>query len=286
MVAQAVGQGTERGRGRRCLESVAFVALLIGIGLAFDMSPQLYVALTAPATILFQLYVVRRPLHEMWVRNGPALKATTIVPWLSALLAIPPAIALITGHYGDSAAVIVWFLCVIAGAVPASYVIRNRAPETMRFVFLCFVTAGLVGTAILSLNLIAEVKDLAARKTDFLDLAGSDLLALVESFVVLFPGYYLLEEVTFRGAIDSYVQRPGEGHGVRSAIFVSVLWGVWHFPVVKGGSPGEVIASMLILQGAVGPLLSYWWRRSGNLLVPAVTHDFLDSFRNAIGFSP
>jgi hypothetical protein len=43
---------------------------------------------------------------------------------------------------------------------------------------------------------------------------------------------------------------------------------------------------MLVLQGLVGPFLSYWWRRSGNLLVPAVTHDWLDSFRNGFAGGP
>jgi hypothetical protein len=55
---------------------------------------------------------------------------------------------------------------------------------------------------------------------------------------------------------------------------------------VGEGSVAEVIASMLVLQGLVGPFLSYWWRRSGNLLVPVVTHDWLNSFRNGFAGGP
>jgi membrane protease YdiL (CAAX protease family) len=104
---------------------------------------------------------------------------------------------------------------------------------------------------------------------------------------VLWPGYYVIEEVLFRGVIDSHVHHEGESKWLLSAIFVSLLWGTWHLPVILEVSPGVsadvVIANMYILQGFVGPFLSYWWRRSGNLLVPAVTHDFLDSLRNAMG---
>jgi membrane protease YdiL (CAAX protease family) len=286
-------QGTEawrdgQSRLRRCLEAIALVGVVIAIGLVFDMGAAAYVAMSFPATVIFQLGVRRRPLPEMWVRDGSALSGTTIIPWLAALLAIPPLIALISGSYGDSAGQIIWFLAVIAGAVPASYVIAQRAPDTLRLIFLCLATGGLVGTLILSLNLIAEFEDLARRKTDFLDVAGADGLALVESFLVLWPGYYMVEEVLFRGSIDSHVHHPGERYGLWSAIFVSFLWGLWHLPVVvgPGESAGDVIADIFILQLAVGPFLSYWWRRSGNLLVPAVTHDWLDSFRNAFVGTP
>lgn len=200
------------------------------------------------------------------------------------LLAIPPLIALTSS---DSAGDIIWSLVVIGGAVPASYVIAQRAPGTVQFIFLCLATGGVVGTLILLISVIGEVDDLAKKKVDFLDVAGSDTLALVETFLVLWPGYYMVEEVLFRGSIDSHVHHPGERHGLWSAIFVSLLWGFWHFPVVVGeGSVAEVIASMLVLQGLVGPFLSYWWRRSGNLLVPAVTHDWLDSFRNGFAGGP
>jgi hypothetical protein len=45
--------------------------------------------------------------------------------------------------------------------------------------------------------------------------------------------------VAFRGAIDSHVRHPGERHGlgstvygIVSAIVVSVLWGLWHLPII------------------------------------------------------
>jgi hypothetical protein len=219
-----------RSRLRRCLEAIAVVAVVIAIGLVFDMGASAYVAMSFPATLIFQLGIRRRALHEMWVRDGPTLSRTTIIPWLAVLLAIPPLIALTSS---DSAGDIIWSLVVIGGAVPASYVIAQRAPGTVRFIFLCLATGGVVGTLILLISVIGEVDDLAKKKVDFLDVAGSDTLALVETFLVLWPGYYMVEEVLFRGSIDSHVHHPGKRHGLWSAIFVSLLWGFGTFKLLS-----------------------------------------------------
>ena len=103
----------------------------------------------------------------------------------------------------------------------------------------------------------------------------------------------MMEEVAFRGAIDSHVRHPGERHGVGStvygivsAIVVSVLWGLWHYPIVPHASIIQVVTTLLLLQVAVGPFLSLFWRRSGNLMVPGFVHALLDSIRNALGSVP
>ena len=55
------------------------------------------------------------------------------------------------------------------------------------------------------------------------------------------------------------MQHPGEGNGVSStiygitsAIFVSVLWGLWHHPIV----PLATILQLLVTHVAMGPFLS------------------------------
>src|SRR4028118_2395721 len=45
----------------------------------------------------------------------------------------------------------------------------------------------------------------------------------------------------------------------------------------------QVVATLLLLQVAVGPFLSLFWRRSGNLMVPGFVHATVDSVRNALG---
>jgi hypothetical protein len=267
-------------------EAIALVGVLIAIGVVLDMAVATYVALSFPAAVLFQLYVRRRALHEMWVRRGPALSRRSVIPWLAGVFALPPLIALIAGYISDAPSEIIWTLVVALGCVPASYVIKQRTRDTLHFVILCLATGGVIGVILLSLNGIADVvEELASAEHRFFEGAERDALTLVLNFAILWPGYYVVEEVLFRGVVDSHVHHQGERHGIISAIFVSLLWGSWHLPVILAVAPeapvGEVLASMFVLQGLVGPFLSHWWRRSGNLLVPAVTHDLLDSFRNA-----
>ncbi len=118
---------------------------------------------------------------------------------------------------------------------------------------------------------------------------GPAALVWIEWLLLYIPVVFMMEEVAFRGAIDSHVRHPGESHGVRStvygiasAIVVSVLWGLWHIPVVPHTSVIEVV-SILPLEVAMGPFLSLFWRRSGNLMVPGFVHATVDSLRNALG---
>jgi membrane protease YdiL (CAAX protease family) len=84
----------------------------------------------------------------------------------------------------------------------------------------------------------------------------------------------MVEEVAFRGALDSHVRHPGEGggstiraYGVVSAFFISVLWGLWHYPIL----PQVPIWQLLPAQVAMARS-SLFWRRSGNLMVPGFAH--------------
>jgi len=88
--------------------------------------------------------------------------------------------------------------------------------------------------------------------------------------------------VTFRGALDSHVHHPGEPHEILSAVCVSALRGLWHYPIAPSGTLLATIGQLLLLHVPVGVFLSVYWRRSGNLLVPGSTHAFMDAVRNAI----
>ena len=122
---------------------------------------------------------------------------------------------------------------------------------------------------------------------------GPAALVGLEWLLLYIPVVFVMEEVAFRGAIDSHVRHPGESHGVRSTLYgiasafvVSVLWGLWHYPITPHASVIEGVAEVLPLQVAVGPFLSFFWRRSGNLMVPGFVHATIDSVRNALGSAP
>jgi membrane protease YdiL (CAAX protease family) len=99
----------------------------------------------------------------------------------------------------------------------------------------------------------------------------------------------VLEEVAFRGSIDSEVYEPTDQREDRaswiSAIFVSLLWGLWHLPIVPKAEAvplAGVMLSLAAIHTAVGVPLSIWCRRSGTLLMPAAAHTFIDAYRDPV----
>jgi membrane protease YdiL (CAAX protease family) len=99
-----------------------------------------------------------------------------------------------------------------------------------------------------------------------------------------------VEEVAFRGALDSHVFRPqsdGQASGLPwlSAIFVSALWGIWHLPTAPVSSVSAfaaMIPVVIIIHTLVGVPLSFCWRASGTLVLPAAAHALVDAYRNTI----
>jgi membrane protease YdiL (CAAX protease family) len=151
---------------------------------------------------------------------------------------------------------------------------------------LCLVTAGLLGVLLVVGPSMIAARYGASAVHPTGGRLGLAALFGIESLLLYIPALFVMEEVAFRGAIDSHVHHSGERHGVASAIFVSVLWGLWHYPVIPHATVIQTVAQMLLLQVAVGPFLSIYWRKSGNLMVPAFVHATIDSVRNALGHVP
>jgi hypothetical protein len=84
-----------RARTQRVAEGAAFVVVWVAIGLIFDLGDSInrqsiYLLIGIPLTIVFQLFVRRRPLNELWVRNGPKVETRTVfVPLVIVLLIVP-----------------------------------------------------------------------------------------------------------------------------------------------------------------------------------------------------
>ncbi len=71
------------------------------------------------------------------------------------------------------------------------------------------------------------VKLAAADRGEPMPLVG------LRHFLLFFPVCFVLEEVTFRGMLDSHLHRPGESLRFTSALLGSILWGLWHLPIVR-----------------------------------------------------
>ena len=266
-------------RPRRLVEITLFVAVWVAIGELLDMNPNVYLVFGVPLTIAFQLYVARRPLHEMWVRHAPAFQLSQRDLMVAGALAIVPVISLVS-NVSDSKGVpfYLWDLVTIAAAVPCAWALRQFVPRTRRYLLLCLATAGVIG--------IFWMVGLEFLDDAFFHRSGNepsfDLFVFVQYMLLYLPSLFLLEEVVFRGVLDSHVQREGEHHGLLTAIYVSVLWGLWHFPI-RGG---ESVIALILVMGTTGIFLSIYWRKSGNLGVSGGTHAFVDSVRNGFGNFP
>ena len=252
---------------------VAFVALWMGLGWLLKLDGNAYLLLGVPLTAGFQILVARRPIRALWVRDAPRLRVDRTWLIITAALAALPLYELSQSYHGGWE-VIGWYLCAILGAPAAAYAIQNWDRRALRAVpvalgmlvfvsaVMAFIAVGRGGTTVLSGSKIVQ----AARWT-----------------LLYLPVCFMLEEVTFRGALDSYLWRPGEKNALYSTTELSFLWGLWHLPIVP--IEGSLFFFALLVgcwHMLPGIPLSLSWRTGGNLLVPAAAHAALDGVRNAL----
>jgi membrane protease YdiL (CAAX protease family) len=305
---QASRETPESGLIRRWIEVLAFVGVWMGAGVLLDMSLYAYLLLGIPLTAGFQLFVRKRPIKDLWVRGGAGLSLRRVslkLAILAILLAIYPFYQLVrlvvSGVSGQGLDTILFVLAAIVGAGAAAYALGQFRRETWRYLGLCLATAGLLGVLLFAVPHILAGWSNASTALPASASLGPVALLWIEQLLLLIPVVFMMEEVTFRGAIDSHVYHPGSRpdgvesstvYGIASAIMVSVLWGLWHLPIIPlppqlpHASVFEHIVLVGYLEWAVGPFLSLFWRRSGNLMVPGFAHATIDSFRNALGGTP
>lgn len=251
----------------------------MGLGWALEADGNLYLLLGIPITAGFQLLISRRPLHTLWVRDAVQFRLGRPAIALATAIAAAPIASLARYLAGPGESPewvrVAWLLSAAAGGVGAAFAFRHFSRATVRLLLACAATAGTFGVALM-------VAARLARPVDSSLTAGAALTALWW-FLVYLPVAFVLEEVFFRGALDAHVHRGGDSHGVRSAVFVSALWGLWHLPVAPAhGSVVGTVSGLLVVHLVIGIPLSLYWRRSGNLAVPATTHAFVDAVRNTL----
>jgi len=261
-------------RRRRYVEAGVFVAVWVTAGYLLPLSSNGYLLLGIPLTFAFQLFVRRRPLRELFAVNTTRFTLDRRGVMLAAALAIVPGWfavrALTQGDWVTAG----WYVAATAGAVPAAFAIR----------------AGSVRSALRSATLPVAVG--AGGMTLVYGLlhvlSGSPLpveaavLALPKYVLLYFPATFLLEEVSFRGALDAHVHHDGETRGWQSAIYISVLWGLWHLPVSHALPFPLQLSELVVVHVLLGVPLSIAWRRTHNLAAPALAHAVNDAVRNAV----
>jgi len=248
---------------RAAIEVVVFVGVWMTLGFALRLDENAYLLAGVPLTAAFQLLVARRPLRALWLREPAGARRGLGWALVALALAAWPAVSLVRFALVHQFEEVLWCAAAIAGAAAAALALCNRRAGFGREVLLCLATAGAVGVFFVLT---------AARHAPSLAVGVSSLL-------LYFPVCFVLEEVTFRGALDTHLEPAGRCNW-ETAVLVGALWGAWHLPTVPGPKL-HALPGLLLVQIAVGVPLSLFWRRSGNLAVPALTHAVIDAVRNA-----
>jgi membrane protease YdiL (CAAX protease family) len=261
------------------------VAVYIALGFLFHLTVAEYQLLGIPILLLFQLGIHRQPLRTLWVRSGPPLRLDVWFILLWVLFALFPAYAAVREVMHLQFANAAEFGMAMVGAFGLAYALRAMRAKTWGQLGLCILTVGIIGLLpqVLSL-LLPHVLHLHTASRTTTPPSFLQSLSITTEWFLIGPVGFVVEEVFFRGALDTYLHRGEQGTGWLSAIVISALWGVWHLPsqAIPAGQLLSTIVALLIAQILVGVPLSLWWRKSGNLVVNDTAHALLDAVRNGL----
>jgi len=268
---------------RKYIEVLIFVVLWMAAGWVFHLDTIAYLLFGVPLVVLFQLFISRRSLWNLWVRDATTFRLSLIGIVIAALLILAPGYDLFFDALPKKSwMAVLWLLFAMAGAVFAAFALSRQRASATRQGLPSFVAALLIGISYISVTALAEHHSIG--------LPFPKLAFLLKQFLLYFTVCFVLEEVVFRGALDSHVYRPrsdGQASGSPwlSALFVSSLWGVWHLPTLAITSVSGVavaIPALIIVHTLIGVPLSFCWRASGTLVLPAAAHALIDAYRDAV----
>ena len=273
---------------QRCVHVVALVGIWMAIGWLFHLDANNYLVIGVPLVAAFELFVHKKPLVTLWVRDATRFRLNIWGIALGLALAVSPAVGLIQtlrqADWQSYTPEILWYACCIIGAFGTAFAFSHFTRQTWKDLGFCAGTAGTIGCLTMLLGFIARLAVKSIHHTP-VTFTWHNVVTGLQSFVLYVPVCFVLEEVVFRGAIDSHVFQPGDKGQWWTAFFVSTLWGWWHLPIAGGKGITQLLTLIVLLPCihiAVGVFLSLSWRRSGNLAVPATVHAFIDAVRNML----
>jgi membrane protease YdiL (CAAX protease family) len=269
----------ERSRLRRLIEVTAFWGIWCALGNLLQLDESLatqetYLLIGVPVVLIFQRFIAKRDIRELWVRTAPRVLLPRLTVTLAVAFAIFPLIQLIRRIAdGDPLSFVLYMVGATAGAAAVAYAFGLFKRETWRYLALCILFG--TGYAVV-INLITDSELFLSHQLTFQP--HHDLEIVAASLLVYIPSVMIFEEVAFRGTFDAHLHHPGESHGFWSALYISVLWSMWHAPLFGWDEAPNLLIAMV----PMGIVLSIYWRKSGNLAVSGTAHALGDSIRNAL----
>jgi membrane protease YdiL (CAAX protease family) len=258
----------------RYVLTILFMVVYVSLGFILRLEAVAYLLIGIPFTVFFQLLVARRPLHNLWLRDSETFHLNKIgrtITFCFILFPIYKSIHLAT-HDKLTPLNFGYYSAAILGAFGAGYCYSNLTKRTAKDFLLCF---GIILAVRISFYLFPFI----FTNRDF----RPDYVRGIESLLTYIPIAFAVEEVVFRGMLDTYIHPSKKTNGIWSALFISWMWGLWHLPLSmnSGTSVWPVILSSLIIS-LWGLVLSIFWRRTGNLAVPGFPHAFADAIRDSL----
>jgi membrane protease YdiL (CAAX protease family) len=260
-------------RFTRYMQVILFVGIYIVCGYLLHLEATAYLLLGIPFTLLFQLFIAKKPIHQLWLRDE---KKFYLNKWgwiIAILLMVFPIYQIIdlVIHNQLTWVLFGYYTAAFLGAFCAGYSFSRFTKKTLRDFFTCFIIVVLI-------RVLLYFFPFLTGKHEF----RFDYMQGIRSLLTYIPIAFVVEEVVFRGMLDTYIHPAKRAKGLWSAIFISVLWGLWHLPLhVNSESSMGFIVLTRILVSSWGIILSIFWRRTGNLAVPAFSHAFANAIRDA-----
>lgn len=262
----------------RRLVRAALATLVIGgymaLGFAFGLSAEAYLLLGIPIMVAFQVLVVRRPIRALWLRQAPPMTFTARTALAVVVVAIAPAIVAVGGVRGGNLALVGWGLAGMVGAIGAVYALQAMDRASVRATVRATLSSALVLTGIMVVYRLVS--------GGFQGNVAAALTTTVISVATYLPVVFVMEEVLFRGLLDTYLHGSMPGPDRASALYGSALWGIWHLPVASVALGVATIPYLVVVHSIIGFFLVTSWRKTGNLAAPGIAHAITDALRNAV----
>lgn len=261
------------------LHVAAFVAAWMCCGWLFHLSAETYLVIGLPLVVLFQTIVRRQPVRALWIRDSDRFRLRPVGILVAvALMAIPAGglfVSVSRGNWAQSA----FFAAACVGAIGAGFAFQHVRLALSSLALRPFTVATVLGLLSMAIGAVWE------SRSPWVPV--SKLPSLLLNFSIYVPVCFALEEVVFRGALDTHVWQP-DGTRVQSwisALFVSCLWGFWHLPILPDQTPLSLLAAapvVILVHALDGAFIAFSWRANGSLLLPVIYHSLIDAYRDTI----
>src|SRR6478672_9976088 len=118
---------------RKYIEVLIFVVAWMAAGWIFHLDANAYLLLGVPLVVLFQLFIRRKPLRNLWARDATSFRLGMFGIVIAVLLILAPGYDLLLGALPKKLWVVaLWLVCAMAGAVFAGFAFGWQRADAAR----------------------------------------------------------------------------------------------------------------------------------------------------------